>query len=128
QPEGAGARLGQGEGGHGTEERVGDLEEDAGTVAGVLLRADGAAVGQVGQRGEARVDDVAARSTAQGGDERHPAGVVLVGRVVEPLPWRRSGLRWAPVDRPHQVVLSSSPVLYQRWGAVDPVGGNITPR
>ena len=47
------------------QERVGDLEQDAGAVAGVDLGAGGAAVVEVAQRGERLVDDGAAGDAGQ---------------------------------------------------------------
>ena len=72
------------------QERVGDLREDAGAVAAVLLGADGAAVVEVEQRGQAGVDDVPAGRAAQRGDEGETARVVLGGGVVETLRQRRA--------------------------------------
>jgi hypothetical protein len=69
---------------HVAQERVRDLREDAGAVAGVLLGADRAAVVQVEQRGEPGVDDVAAGGAAQRRHEGEAAGVVLRCRVVQP--------------------------------------------
>ena len=40
---------------------------------------------EVSQRGQALVDDLVARQTGEGRHECHPAGVVFVARVVEPL-------------------------------------------
>ncbi len=70
------------------QERVGDLHQDAGTVAGVRLGAGGAAVLEVAQGGQGLGHDVVAGHAGQGRDEGHATGVVLVARVVEPL-WRR---------------------------------------
>ena len=67
------------------EERVRDLQQDAGAVAGVRLGAGRAAVLEVAQRGDRLGDDVVAGLAGQGGDERDTAGVVLVESVVEAL-------------------------------------------
>ena len=67
------------------QERVRDLDQDAGAVAGVGLGAGGAAVVEVAQGGEGLVDDVVARRATQGGHEGDAAGVVLVLRPVEAL-------------------------------------------
>src|SRR5205085_3301024 len=78
---GAGRRQGIAE--LGAEERIGDLDEDAGPVTGLGIRAGGAAVLEVRERGE-RADDRLVRGCAvEPGDERDAAGVMLVGRVVE---------------------------------------------
>ena len=66
------------------EEAVGDLDEDAGAVAGVDLGARGAPVVEVAERVERVVDDLAALLALDVGDERHAARVVLEARVVEP--------------------------------------------
>ena len=70
---------------HRAQERVGDLDEDAGAVAGVGLGAGGAAVVEVAQRGQRLRHDVVAGLAGERRHERHPARVVLVAGVVEPL-------------------------------------------
>ena len=79
----------------GAQERVGDLEQDAGAVAGVDLGAGGAAVVEVAQRGERLGHDVVAGLAGQGRHEGDAAGVVLVAGVVETLGRRevRAGTR-----------------------------------
>ena len=79
--------CGQLEVGDRAEEGVRDLRDDAGTVAGAGVGADRAAVLEVAQRVERGGDDVVAGGAAQGGDHGQPAGVLLVGRVVQAL-WR----------------------------------------
>ena len=66
-----------------TQERVGDLREDAGAVAGVHLGTDRPAVLEVAQRSQRELDDVVATFAAHGGHEGHPTGIVLVGTVVQ---------------------------------------------
>ena len=68
----------------GAQEAVGDLEQDAGAVAGVDLGARRAAVVEVAERAEGVGDDRAAGHALDVADERDPAGVVLEARVVEP--------------------------------------------
>ena len=76
----------------GAQQRVGDLDQDAGAVAGVRLGAGGAAVVQVVQRGEALRRRCRATAAAAGvGHEGDAAGVLVVRRVVEAA--RRPGPR-----------------------------------
>jgi len=67
----------------GAQERVGDLDEDAGAVAGLLVSARGAAMLEVLERLERERDDVVIRLVAQPSDDADAASVVLVARVVE---------------------------------------------
>ncbi|EWC63630.1 hypothetical protein UO65_1037 [Actinokineospora spheciospongiae] len=86
-----GARLGEGEADLGAQQRVGQLHQDARAVTAGRLRARGAAVLQVGQRGE-RVGDDPVRTPAQDvGHHGDTAGVVLRGRVVQALGARQGG-------------------------------------
>ena len=88
------------------QERVGHLHQDSRTVAGVDLRAGGAAVVEVAQCGEGLVDDGAAGYAGKGRHEGHPAGVVLEAGVVEALcwmTWGAQGLAPVVVDRPQVV-------------------------
>ena len=64
-------------------ERVRDLQEDAGAVAGVGLRTGRTAVLQVRQRREAGANQFVGSNTVQVGDEGDAARVVLVSGVVE---------------------------------------------
>ena len=90
----------------GAHERIGDLDEDARTVAGVGLRAGGAAVLHVRERRQAQRDDLAALLPLHVRHEGHAACVVLEARVVEAVgrgevwvhgasgpwvPWRATG-------------------------------------
>ena len=70
-------------GGDAAEEGVGDLQQDAGAVTGVRVRAGGAAVLEVAERLEALLDDGMRRLPPQLGDQRDAARVVFVVRVVE---------------------------------------------
>ncbi len=79
----AGAR--EVEAGDGAQERIGYLRDDAGAVARSGVGADRAAVLEVAQRLESRVDDVVPRGSAQGRDHGETAGVLLGGGVVETL-------------------------------------------
>ena len=95
------------------QERVGDLDQDAGAVAGVGLGAGGAAVVEVAQRGERLGHDVVAGHAGQGRHEGDAAGVVLVARVVEPL---GGGNRRERVRRGHWLLPSSSSTHAERVG------------
>ena len=64
---------------------MGDLDQDAGAVAGVVLAAAGAAVVQVDQRRQAVADQLVRLPPLQVDDEADAAAVVLVPRVVEAL-------------------------------------------
>ena len=75
------ARLG----GHLAQEGIGDLRHDARAVAAVHLGADRSPVVEVAQRGEPGLDDVVARPAPQRRDERHSAGVALLGGVVQAM-------------------------------------------
>jgi hypothetical protein len=74
---------------HGAQEAVGDLDQDAGAVAGVGLSAGGATVRQVRQRDQAGSHQLVAAHTLDVGDEGDPARVVLESRVVETIRARR---------------------------------------
>ena len=72
----------------------GNLHEDAGTVAGKRVGADGAAMGQILEDLETVLDDLMARPRLQIGDEADAAGIVFSLRIVESLRrWRRCGPR-----------------------------------
>ena len=76
------------------EEPVGHLHEHAGAVAGVGFTADGTAVVEVAQRGEAVGDDLVAGHAGEGRDHGDAARVVLVLRVVQALRGRESVHCW----------------------------------
>ena len=65
------------------EQPVGDLEQDAGTVAGVGLGAGRAAVLEVGERQQAGLDQLVRAMALHVRDERHTTGVVFETRVVQ---------------------------------------------
>ena len=65
-------------------EGVGDLDEDAGPVATVLLAAGGTAVRQVLERADCLEHQRVGCTTVQVGHESDTAGVMLEPRVVEP--------------------------------------------
>ena len=67
----------------GAEERIRDLEEDAGAVARVGVGSLRAAVLEVRQRPQRPLHRLVARDAVQPRDEGDAAGVVLEGRVVE---------------------------------------------
>ena len=66
-------------------ELVGDLDEDAGAVAAVLLAARGAPVGQVLEGGQPLVDQVVVGTAVEVGHQGHAAGVVLKRGSYRPL-------------------------------------------
>ena len=82
--------------GDGAEELVRDLHQQAGAVAGSFIGAHGTAVLEVAQGGQGGVDDVIAGLTAERGDDRKAAGVLLVLRVVQPGGLRQ---RREPLER-----------------------------
>ena len=69
----------------GAEEGVGDLHQDARPVAGPGVGAHGPAVGQADQQLEALLDDTPALDVLDVADEPDATGVVLIGRVVQPV-------------------------------------------
>ena len=69
-----------------SKQAVGHLHEDAGTVAGLGVGAEGATMGEVLEGRQAEVDDRMARAAAKLGDKRDPTRIVLVGRVVQTRP------------------------------------------
>jgi len=66
-------------------ELVGNLDEDAGAVAGFGIAATGSTVGQVEEDLDTFSDDVVGFVAFNAGDEADTAGVVLVAGVVEAL-------------------------------------------
>src|ERR1035441_2220836 len=63
-------------------ELVGDLEEDAGAVAGLRIASAGAAVRQVEQHLDSLLNNLVTLLAANVGHESDPAGVVLLCRMV----------------------------------------------
>ncbi len=91
EPDAVLALGGQREGQHLAEEPVGDLQQDAGAVAGVGLAAARAAVPQVHQHLQRLVDDRVRALPLDVHDEADAARVVLVERIVEAGWCRRPG-------------------------------------
>ena len=77
------ALLGKVEARLGAQERVGKLEQDAGTVPGIGVGALGSAVLEALERVQRSGHDLVRRGRAQPRHERNAAGVVLVARVVQ---------------------------------------------
>ena len=75
------------------EEVVGDLQQDAGAVATIRIAADRTAVLEVAQHLEGLLHQLMAAHPLEVDDEADPAGIMLVGGVVESLAERarRSG-------------------------------------
>ena len=86
---GVGALGRQREADHLAEEPVGDLDQDAGAVAGVDLAARRAPVLEVAQRADALAHDVVAAQALHVDDEVDAAGVVFERGVVEALGGRQ---------------------------------------
>ena len=76
--------------GDGAEERVRDLQQQAGAVAGTRVGTDGAAVMQPLEDRQALADDLVAFFALDMRDKTDAAGIVFVRRVVQPL-FRRQG-------------------------------------
>jgi hypothetical protein len=60
------------------EKLVGNLDQDAGAVAGLRIAARGAAMGEVDQHLKALADNLVALFAANAGDQSHAAGIVLI--------------------------------------------------
>ena len=67
------------------EEVLRDLHVDAGAVAGLAVGVDGAAVPHRLERGDAGLDHGAPRLAVDCRDQADAAGVMLMGRIVEPV-------------------------------------------
>ena len=95
------------------EERVRDLQQDAGAVARQRVAAAGATMLEVGEDRQALLDDVARLGSAHVDHEADPAGVVLEARVVESLPSKRRHQatlgRAAPFRRAFLSIAGGSP-------------------
>src|SRR6185503_17989767 len=76
-----------------SEKAIGNLDEDAGAVAGVRLAAAGPAVEQVDQDPQALLDDAVRAPSLDVDDEADAARVVLVARIVEAGGVGRDGAR-----------------------------------
>lgn len=68
-----------------SEQFVGNLQEDAGTIAGLALGAGGAAVLHALERTEAAVYQIVGRFTPEVGQKADAAGVVLEAGIVKAL-------------------------------------------
>ncbi len=77
--------LGQGEGNHRAEERVGDLRQDAGAVTGVRFAPPSTPVVEVDERGQSLFDDVVTAAAVDVGHHGDTTGVMLVRGVVKAL-------------------------------------------
>ena len=66
-------------------EGVGNLNEDAGAVAGLRVAARGAAMGEVDEHLEALADDLVALFAPDVRDKSNAAGIVLIPRMIEAL-------------------------------------------
>jgi hypothetical protein len=67
------------------EELVGDLDEDAGAIAGFGVAAAGSAMGKIDEDLDAFSDDVVGFVAFNAGDEADAASIVLVAGVVKAL-------------------------------------------
>jgi hypothetical protein len=76
------ADLGEGEVDDRAQERIRNLGDDAGAVAGARIRADRATVLEVAERAEGGVDDVVPRGAAKGRDHGEATGIPFAPRVV----------------------------------------------
>ncbi len=89
----AGGGKGHAEGGANRgEEAVRDLDERAAAVAELGVGPGGAAVVEVDEDLQALLQDVMRLAVPHVGDEADAAGIVLLGRVVEPLRARQEGI------------------------------------
>jgi hypothetical protein len=86
------------------EEILRDLHMDAGTVAGLAVGVDGAAMPDGFEGIDGREYDRAARLTVERGDEADAARVVLLGRIVEPVPGEIRGVTPEFVDLPDHIL------------------------
>jgi len=66
-------------------EGMGNLNEDAGTIAGFRVAPARAAMGEVDQDLDALADDLMAFFAADAGDKAHSAGIMLITRVIKTL-------------------------------------------
>ena len=101
--DGVGAERGELEVDDGAEERVGNLDQDPGPVAGARLGTGRAAVVEVVERGQCVLHDVVRRLAGQRRHEGDAARVVLEARVVEPL------CGWASLQCAHPVLRRRRP-------------------
>ena len=69
----------------GSEQPIGDLEQHAGSVTCERVGANSAAMGEVGERGQALIDDLPALAPLDVGDEADATRVMVEPGVTEPL-------------------------------------------
>ena len=67
------------------EKLVRNLNQDARAVAGIVFASACAAMVEIVERGQAVADDLVRFPAFQVDDEAHPAAIVFVSRVVQPL-------------------------------------------
>ena len=88
------------------DQRIGDLNQQAGAIAHQRIGANGPAVIQIDQDFEALADDLVRLSPLHVGNEANAARIVLVRRVIKALPlghYRRHSrllIRWARFSHP----------------------------
>ncbi len=81
-------------------ERIGDLDQDAGAVAHQRVGAHRAAMVEVHQDAQTRLDDLMGLAALDVGHEAHAARVMLVARVVQALPFQNVQARVSLQSRP----------------------------
>ena len=90
----AGLRQGDASGGGPfAEQRIGNLDQDAGAIAHQGIGAHRAAMVEVDQELEAQPDDLMAPGALDVGDKAHAAGVVLIAGVIKTLSCRQTHSR-----------------------------------
>ena len=106
------ARFGQIEGHDVAEEAIGNLDQDAGAVAGVDVGAACTAVLEIAERADRLGDDLVALAAVHVAHEVEPTRVVLVPGVVQPLSRRQVAI--GLVDVQHRCP-SGRPGAVARW-------------
>ena len=76
-----------------SQERVGNLQEDPGTITAVRLAARSSAVLEVAQGGQCIGDDAVRRDSGERRKEGDAAGIMLTGGVIEALSGRHIRIR-----------------------------------
>ena len=74
-------------------EGIGNLHQDAGTIAGEGVSTHSAAVGEVPQDTQTLLDDFVALPSLDVGHKAYATGVMLIGRVIQALSWRQGAVR-----------------------------------
>ena len=69
---------------------MGNLDQNAGAVAGLRIAARRAAMGEVDEDLEALADNLVALFAADARDQAHAAGIVLIARMIETLGCRKA--------------------------------------